>query len=367
MYKSSMTHALLDPLRQLADSELMARTASLAERGRAVNALLVAHLVELEARGLPLAGGFSSMHAYCVEVLRMSDAEAYLRIEASRLARRLPVVLDMLLDGSTSLSCLKVLSPVLKGADAETLLEASRGKRKSEVERLVAGVSPRPDVPTTIRKLPSTPTLLAPTPVAPTATPTADERPSPPPPPPPPPAAPPRAAVAPLSPTRYRYQLTIDDEALALLERARELASHASGDDLDLLKRMLRAFIEDQGRRRFATTAKPRDPKGRGNGSRHIPAAVRRAVYQRDNGQCGYVGPDGRRCGSRRHLQFHHDDPYRTGGEATVDNVTLRCGPHNRLEEQLRFEGTASGGVRARPGTSRRPATGARAAHQPST
>jgi hypothetical protein len=126
-----------------------------------------------------------------------------------------------------------------------------------------------------------------------------------------------------------------------MLQLARDLASHAlpPGDDLALLKRMLDVYVEQQLRVRFAATDDRRPQHPTAEGSRHIPAAVKRAVYQRDRGRCAFVGENGRRCDSRAFLQFHHHDPHRAGGAPTESNLSLRCGPHNRLEEKLRFEG----------------------------
>ena len=64
-------------------------------------------------------------------------------------------------------------------------------------------------------------------------------------------------------------------------------------------------------------------------GARGIPAPVRRFVWARDGGQCMFESSDARRCLERRGLQFHHDDPHGLGGDRSVDNVKLLCGPHN--------------------------------------
>jgi 5-methylcytosine-specific restriction endonuclease McrA len=45
--------------------------------------------------------------------------------------------------------------------------------------------------------------------------------------------------------------------------------------------------------------------------SRHIPAAVRSAVYERDR------------------LQFHHQHPFGLGGGHSVQNIRLMCRAHN--------------------------------------
>ncbi len=63
----------------------------------------------------------------------------------------------------------------------------------------------------------------------------------------------------------------------------------------------------------------------------HVPTAVRREVYDRDDGCCTFVGEDGHVCGSRYAVQLHHRIAWAHGGSNTPQNLTLHCGPHNRL------------------------------------
>jgi hypothetical protein len=63
----------------------------------------------------------------------------------------------------------------------------------------------------------------------------------------------------------------------------------------------------------------------------HVPADVRREVYDRDDGCCTFVGDDGHVCGSRYAVQLHHRIAWAHGGSNTADNLTLHCGSHNRL------------------------------------
>ena len=53
---------------------------ALARRSRNVDADLVAHIGEVDARRLYARQAAPSMHKYCVDVLRLTDFEAYLRI-----------------------------------------------------------------------------------------------------------------------------------------------------------------------------------------------------------------------------------------------------------------------------------------------
>src|SRR5437762_9199708 len=66
--------------------------------------------------------------------------------------------------------------------------------------------------------------------------------------------------------------------------------------------------------------------------SRHIPNAVKRAVWRRDEGQCAFVATTGRRCGERNFLEFQ---PYALEGPATAGNISLRCRRHNAFEAEL--------------------------------
>lgn len=67
---------------------------------------------------------------------------------------------------------------------------------------------------------------------------------------------------------------------------------------------------------------------------RSIPAAVRREVWQRDEGRCAFVSADGHRCGSQRQVEFHHVVAFGKGGRHEVGNVELRCRAHNTLHAE---------------------------------
>jgi len=71
--------------------------------------------------------------------------------------------------------------------------------------------------------------------------------------------------------------------------------------------------------------------------ARHIPADVKREVWERDGGQCTYVSDSGRRCEERGLLEFDHMDPVALGGEASIERIRLRCRAHNQLEAELVF------------------------------
>src|SRR3990172_3198419 len=150
-----MQKDLLFSLRQLSDAELIARVKNLAARERDATAQLVAHLAELDTRDVHIRAGYGSLFTYCRYALPLSEHEAYNRIEAARAARRFPVILKMLSEGSVNLTTVRLLAPHLTPDNYRGVLESARGKRKPEVEEIVARLSPRPDVPPSLRKLPA--------------------------------------------------------------------------------------------------------------------------------------------------------------------------------------------------------------------
>jgi len=348
----------------LPDGELVDRVKGLASRQRDATAQLVAHLAELETRGLHLRAGYSSLFVYCRDALALSEHDAYNHVETARASRRLPQVLEVLAAGSVNLTTVRLLAPHLTEENHREVLESARGKRKAQVEEIVARLMPLPDVPPYIRRLPpprpmpslQPPPFHAGVPVE-TALPYRPAL---------PPVRPP--AVLPLSPDRYRVQFTIGGATLEKLRLAKDMLRHAipSGDDAAVFERALTALLADLARKKFAATDQPRPSRTTAPGSRHVPAEVKRAVWLRDLGRCAFLG-DGhegarRRCNERAFLEFHHLRPFAVGGEATVENVQLRCRRHNDYEARLDFgrsgpsgpaglvrEEAASYGVRSEP------------------
>ena len=321
---------------ELSNEELLAGAARCARGERENAAHLVAQLVEIETRGLHLGAGFPSLFAYCCEVLRLSEDAAYNRIEAARAARRFPVLLEMLADGALSVTTARLVGKILTPENsAELLVAAAAGQGKRVVEDLVARFAPRPDVPTSVRKVPVRTVASSPAPTEITTSATlalaGSVRAA------PPPERPTR--VTPLAPSRYELKVTLSDETREKLRLAQDLLCHAvpSGDAAEVLDRALTLLLADLARRKCAATTRPAPGRGVANSSRHIAAEVKRAVWQRDLARCAYVSSGGQRCGARAFLEFHHVKPYAAGGDAATDNIELRCRAHNQYEASLFF------------------------------
>lgn len=71
--------------------------------------------------------------------------------------------------------------------------------------------------------------------------------------------------------------------------------------------------------------------------SRHVPARVRRAVFDRDGGRCTFVDVSGRRCPELDRLEYHHRHPFGVGGSHRPENLALMCRAHNALQAEHDF------------------------------
>ena len=334
----------------LSDRDLLDETVRVAARERCTTAELLALLAEVDARRLYLNEGYSSLFTYCTQVLHLSEPAAYGRITAARAARRFPIILARLADGDVTLTTVNLLAAHLTDDNHEALLDAARHRGKRDVERLVASLEAQPDISSSVRRIPATHVDAQVAPPSgsspmlaqlthPAATPerqpsgkgaASESR-----------APSPRPVVTPLSTDRYLLKITLSAATHQKLERARDLLRHAnsSGDPAVIVDRALTLLVETLERSKIAATLSPRKHgagSARSHRGRHVPAAVKRAVWARDDGRCAFLGLRGR-CKETGFLEFHHVVPFAEGGTMDRDNLQLRCRAHNQYEAVRHF------------------------------
>jgi HNH endonuclease len=342
-------------LSQLSSGELEASLGALLGAGAWVEARIVAHLAEVEARRLHLLAGCSSLYDYCRKRLGLSDYEAFVRIAAARVARKYPLVFGMLERRELHLTAICEVREYLSAENHRELLQVVSGKTKLQIREVLAERFPQADVPTNLKKLP---------------------------------------ALEPLSPGRYRLLLTLSTEQKEKLELARDLLSHANrtGDLAVVVERALDELIarlekRRLGKKRSSASREPAraptrvsvPPNGgekptaetllaevhtgpaRAEGAiasavvldlqqaavepavgaarrrKHIAQDVRRQLLARDGFQCAFVGDGGDRCDARAFLQLHHRHPWARGGADDAENLELLCHAHNRLLAEQEF------------------------------
>lgn len=366
-----------DDITQLTDTELIEATHRIKRECQRATALLLAHLAEMDRRKLYLAQAQPSLFRYAVDVLGFSESEAYMRITAARTAEKYPDIYELVGKGALHLTALKMVASHLTDDNHRELLNAVSNKNKRAIELELAHRFPRPDAPQVLRRLPKANKAAAATVSASAASPSrvaaggpeaaASERlvvtdarnsaqnqlteheahcPV--------PKALPTRTTEPLSPQRYRLQLTVSEETQQKLERAQQLLGHRvpDGDLAQVLDLALDALLAKEMKQKYGVTERPREnvshsakgesatseaatrkpeskPKPGDKRSRHIPNAVRREVLARDGMQCSFVSATGERCAEKAGLELHHLGPFGRGGGHDADNVSIRCRAHN--------------------------------------
>jgi hypothetical protein len=360
------------------NEQLLTGAKHLVGEERKTTAYLIAHLAEIDARALHLAEGFSCLSKYCMEALGLSEDASYRRADAAFIAQRYPIVLEMLAEGSIHLTTLRIIGGCLTNENHKGVLNAARNKSKAQLELLKASLCPQPDVPAMLRKLPGSEPVSeqtepvnglfvsesddAPGGMAAGTTVTAEgsvevpvQTPA------------PVRKLTPLSPQRYKLQLTVDEETYDALRQLQDLLRHQvrNGDLAVIVKDAVLQRLERVQRERFGQVKRPRKADGQTGfitepeaqvkqadpdvdsgqadarisssqnprvNSRHIPSNVKRSVWKRDQGRCAFVSSNGRHCSERGRLEYHHVKAYALGGPATIENIALRCRAHNAHE-----------------------------------
>ncbi len=294
--------------------------------------------------------------------------------------RRFPPLLGAVAAGELHLTGLLMLGPHLTDDNLASVMARAKHRTKKELARLVRQLAPLPDVPPRIEPLGPAPARLVPeaptwselvASLSPIRELSRGERPrdwmasapesvsaldscvgaqqaAPLTPEPPEQPAPARLVE---EPQRFKVQFTASEEHVSLVEEAQALLSHSaprvSLDELHL--RAMRALVAQLKKQKYAVTARAQQtraheerssshphphPRQRG---RYVPAAVRRAVFQRDAGRCTFADASGRRCPETHGLELHHLIAFALSGQHTVENLTLRCRAHNALAAEHDF------------------------------
>jgi len=383
----------------LSEQDLLDHFAALVARDRSTTAELLVAIAEIDERKLWASHACSSMFTFCMERFHMSEQVTAKRLWAARTARRFPVVLEMVARGELHLGAVHLLARHLTEDNHARVLDRARHKSSREVEQLIAELVPRADVASRIRARPA-PRAAAEGPAAAEsvdavsttggigdrrvrndddqtgntgdrATPTHGDQPAtndgdqtgragdaqshr------PPGARPAPKPIVPLSPRRYKIEITVDQATHDKLRSLQDLLGRSAigRDPAAILSRAIDVLLVRTLARKAGCSDQPKPAAETKAGSmrpasltpaaeaadshdrqrsRHIPAAVRREVWQRDCGRCSYVDARGRRCGETSKVEFHHRGAFAMGGLHTPENIELRCAAHNQYQADLDF------------------------------
>jgi hypothetical protein len=285
---------------------------------RAMADFLVA-LAEFDRQRLWVQLGHASVFYYLHRDLGLSKGAAHYRKVAAQLIQRFPEVVEPLRAGKLCITSVVELARVMTPENSAEVLPRFFHRSKQEakavaVEIRPADVVPRREVSTELP--PAAPFHPGETPPNAPAAPAPTEH---------------RDSTEPLTPELRRLHMTVSKRFLEKLEAARKGQGHAQPGATaeQVLETALDLLLAQQAKRR-AQVKKPQ-PNPRSARPGHVPAAVKRAVWARDEGKCHWPLDSGGICGSTLRLEIDHVVPRARGGPSTVENCRLTCRTHNIL------------------------------------
>jgi hypothetical protein len=338
------------------------RLASLLRREHDALAEFLVALADFDQRGAWVELGYKSLFWFLHRDLGLSKSAAFYRKTAVELVQRFPAVLEPLRDGRLCLTSVAELAKVLTPENLGDVLPrfftlSSREAKEVTAALLPAAAPPLRDAvtfvhaPATVQAVdPSAPdapaagSILASSPIQAPAfalTPSSGSAPN-----------LPRANVpvgsAPVVPSRptfevepltadlRRLHITVSRRFLEKLEAARDALSHShpgAGRD-EILEVALDLVLDRQAKRR-GLVKNPRPPASASNPplsprlrSRYVPAHIRRAVWERDGGQCQYPLQAGGICGETSQAELDHIPGFALGAKTTVEDMRVLCRFH---------------------------------------
>jgi hypothetical protein len=152
------------------------------------------------------------------------------------------------------------------------------------------------------------------------------------------PTSPPASMIVePKTAEQSRIHLTVSRAFLRKLEAARDALSHShpGASEDEILEAGLDLLLERSAKRKGLVQKPRKEPPP--STTDHVPAHVRRAVVQRDEGRCQWPLEGGGICGSTHRVQLDHVVPCAKGGPSTIENLRCLCRRHNERAARHAF------------------------------
>lgn len=265
-------------LKCLKDESIIIELKTLVRTERETTAKILHYLREIETRKIYLEQGYPSLFEWVVGELGYSTGGAHRRIQSMRLLKTIPELEEKISSGEMSLSVAAQTQSYFRREDQlrrDQSREQLSLKMKQEIAKSLVGYSSRECE----RKLAS---IF--------------------------PEAVPREKWKPISATKTVIQFVADSELIEKLEKLKGLMAHKNFDGrLDLLIEQM----ADIALRKLEPKLPKKIPTSEKSVGRRIPAAVKYAVWKRDQGRCTYQDPKTKKlCLSKHALQYDHLNPF---------------------------------------------------------
>jgi 5-methylcytosine-specific restriction endonuclease McrA len=281
-------------IKLLTDEELWNGAIKETEVERNSTLRVISFLEEIQFRKLHLKRGYSSLHEYCVSVLKYSDGGASRRIGAMKLVRELPETRKSIENGALSLTTASQIQQVIekKAKKNEPLAKEEKidlflkleGKSKREVEKTIADICPE-----IIKK---------------------------------------NEKQRYVGENRVQVTYVIPERLHSKIEKLKKLRARENKEFLVIYEELIDKDIQlhDPMARKVTPRKKTTPPAELKTHSRYVRIGDETRVWQKANAQCEFIDPlTGKRCEATHYLELDHIIPFALGGPTTTENLRLLC------------------------------------------
>jgi 5-methylcytosine-specific restriction endonuclease McrA len=287
-------------------------------------------LAEFDRSRLWVQLGHANLFDFLHRELGLSRGAAHYRKVAAHLVQRYPEMVEPLREGKLCITVVLELARVITPENSAIVLPQFFHRSKQEAKAIAVEISPAAVIPrrevVTGLPLVSSPRSGRVQPVelaasdivhraqGPGTTPAAPMQ------------------LEPLTPDLRRIHMTVSKQFIDKLDAARKGQGHAlpGASAEKVIEAALDLLLAQQAKRRAEVKKPQQNPRPAKNPG-HVPAAVRREVWSRDDGKCTWPLDSGGTCGSTLRLEIDHVVPRGRGGPSTIDNCRLACKFHNQL------------------------------------
>jgi hypothetical protein len=286
-------------LKSVSNSELRSNTKNLVKKETLIGIEVLWHLREIDSRKSFAEWGHSNLYVYCMDELKYSRGSAHRRIASMKLLREVPEIEQKIESGDLNVSTIsqahtffhqeeRQLGKTYTAEEKKEVLSELEGKSSDQTERLLKSKSPE------LKK---------------------------------------REKKRVLNANETEIRFTADQRLMEKLEKLKNLMGHQSCAQTyaGLFEELADLALKKLDPMEKPKAVLPVDTKSSTGGTRYIPEKVKRAVWQRDQGQCTYVDAQGGRCKGKHALQYEHIIPFARGGKTSFENLKLLCPAHNQF------------------------------------
>ena len=292
------------------------RALAIAQSYRRSESELLDIIQKLDDKKVFRALGYSSLFQYCLDELKLSEANSYSFIRVARKAKTIPEMKQEIKNGNLTVSKAQKVVAIVNNKNVSEWLRKAIELPCRKLEREVAIALPQQEVLEKTKYL---------------------------------------------SGKRLKLELGIDENLYEDLIRIIDILSQKTKKAIsteEALKAMAQCFKEKydpqiRANRILAKKNKSQEHGVHVNSSKvdkskdsklndhdqhpknflrkPLPAFTKHQVIQNSNSQCEYIQSNGKRCLSKRWLEIHHRKPIAMGGRDHIDNLQLLCFSHHQM------------------------------------